>query len=374
MVVEDASNRAIRIVAFYLPQFYPTPENDRWWGPGFTEWTNVVQGRALFAGHYQPRLPADLGFYDLRVSEVRVAQAELARAHGVEGFCYWHYWFNGVRVLDRPFGEVLSSGEPDFPFCLSWANETWSRRWHGSGAPDEVLQEQTYSAEDDVAHARWLIRAFADPRYIRRDGRPVFLVYRPFDLPDARRCTEVLRAESVHAGLPEPYLIGINAHNPTRDTRPLGFDSTLNFEPQLSAVPGPTDAGLKIYDYTIATEAMRGQRRDYPFHPCAMVSWDNTPRRGKDGIVFINSTPDAFERHLGEIAATIEYQPPGERFVFVNAWNEWAEGNHLEPDLRFGRGWLEAVRRVAEGAAAAPTRRRTHVRGTPPSPADSEAW
>jgi lipopolysaccharide biosynthesis protein len=250
-----------RFIAFYLPQFYPTPENDEWWGPGFTEWTNVAQARPQFDGHYQPRLPADLGFYDLRVTETRRAQAELAASHGIEGFCYWHYWFHGTRVLDRPFSEVLASGEPDFPFCLSWANETWSRRWHGAGTPDEVLVEQRYSEEDDLAHIRWLQTAFADPRYIRVGGRPLFLVYRPFDLPDMRRTNETFRSECVRVGLPEPYLVGINAHNPTRDTRPLGFDSTLNFEPQLSAVPGPTDPGLKIYDYTIATRSRATTQR-----------------------------------------------------------------------------------------------------------------
>jgi lipopolysaccharide biosynthesis protein len=341
-----------RIIAFYLPQFYPTPGNDRWWGPGFTEWTNVIQARPLFEGHYQPRLPADLGFCDLRVPEIREAQAELAVRHGLAGFCYWHYWFHGTRLLDRPFAEVLATGEPYLPFCLSWANETWSRRWHGSGAPEEVLQEQTYSEADDLAHVQWLMTAFADPRYIRIDDRPVFLVYRPFDLPDARRTTHTMRTECMRNGLAEPYLIGINAHNPTGDTRPLGFDCTLNFEPQLSAVPGPTEPGLKIYDYAIATRGMRRQSPDYPFHPCVMVSWDNTPRRGEDGIVFINSTPEAFGRNLREVAESLREDPPEHRLLFVNAWNEWAEGNHLEPDLRFGLGWLEAVRAVAlEGRA-----------------------
>ena len=347
----------LRAIAFYLPQFYPTAENDRWWGPGFTEWTNVARANPLFDGHYQPRLPANLGFYDLRVPEVRAAQAHLAQAHGLEGFCYWHYWFHGTRVLNRPFDEVLADGEPDFPFCLSWANETWSRRWHGAGTPDEVLQEQTYSEADDLAHAQWLIEVFADPRYIRVDDRPVFLIYRPFELPAARRTTEAIREECVRHGLPEPYLIGINAHNPTKDTRPLGFDANLNFEPQLSAVPGPTDPGLKIYDYTIATGSMLRQERDYPFHPCVMVSWDNTPRRGEDGIVFINSTPEAFERHLREAAEPLRQEPAEQRLLFVNAWNEWAEGNHLEPDLEFGTGWLEAVRRVvlqADGGNAIP--------------------
>ena len=336
----------IRVVAFYLPQFYPTPQNDEWWGPGFTEWTNVVQAEPLFEGHYQPRLPADLGFCDTRVPQVRVAQASLAREYGIEGFCYWHYWFHGTRVLNRPFDEVLASGEPDLPFCLSWANETWTRRWHGAGVPDEVLQEQTYSEADDVAHAQWLAAAFSDPRYIRIDERPVFLVYRPFDLPDAPRTTDTIRTEAMRVGLPEPYLVGINAHNPTKDTRPLGFDSTLNFEPQLSAVPGPTEPGLKIYDYTLATRSMRNQTRDYPFHPCVMVSWDNTPRRGENGIVFINSTPQTFERHLAAAARPLHGAPPQHQLLFVNAWNEWAEGNNLEPDLKHGLGWLEAVQRV----------------------------
>jgi len=335
-----------RLIAFYLPQFYPIPENDQWWGKGFTEWTNVVQGRALFTGHYQPRLPAQLGFYDLRVPEVRQAQANLAKAHGIEGFCYWHYWFHGKRLLERPFNEVLSSEEPDFPFCLSWANETWSRRWHGTGKGAEVLQEQTYSPQDDVEHARWLVRVFADPRYIRFDGRPLFLVYRPFDLPDPKRTTDAFRKECVKQGLPEPYLLGINAHQPARDTKAAGFDATLNFEPQLSAVPGPGEPGLKIYDYVTARRSMRNQKRDYFTHPCIFVSWDNTARRGGDGIVFINATPANFERGLSEIIESVEDRRPEERLVFVNAWNEWAEGNHLEPDLQYGLGWLEAVKRA----------------------------
>ena len=157
-----------RLIAFYLPQFYPIPENDRWWGPGFTEWTSVVRSRPLFRGHRQPRIPADLGFYDLRLPETRVAQAALAAAHGIEGFCYWHYWFGGERLLERPFEEVLRSGEPDFGFCLAWANQPWTDTWLGTG---RVLQPQHYSAEDDVRHARWLTEAFADHRYLTVDGR-----------------------------------------------------------------------------------------------------------------------------------------------------------------------------------------------------------
>jgi lipopolysaccharide biosynthesis protein len=348
MTLERPVVRA-RALAFYLPQFSPTPENDAWWGPGFTEWTNVVAAKPLFTGHEQPRLPADAGFYDLRVPEVRELQAELAAAHGIEGFVYWHYWFHGRRLLEKPFEAVLQTGRPELSFCLSWANESWERRWHGTGTGTEVLCAQTYSAEDDVAHARWLVEAFADPRYVRVEGRPLFLVYRPFDLPDPHRTLDTIRDEARRAGVGTPYLVGINAHRPREDTRPLGFDSTLNFQPQLSAVPGPTDPGLKIYDYPIATSAMRAQVRDYPTHPCVMVSWDNTARRGGDGIVFINATPTTFEAHLRDVVDGLMDLPFEQRLVFVNAWNEWAEGNHLEPDLRHGHGWLEAAREALRG-------------------------
>jgi lipopolysaccharide biosynthesis protein len=182
-----------RVIAFYLPQYHPIPENDLWWGKGFTEWTNVAKARPVFRGHCQPHLPADLGFYDLRVAESRDAQAALAREYGIQGFCYFHYWFNGKRLLERPFDEVLGSGRPDFPFCLCWANESWSRRWLGEER--DVLMEQTYSQEDDLAHADWLGRAFADNRYIRIGGRPLFLVYRPAHLPDAKRTVELWRMD-----------------------------------------------------------------------------------------------------------------------------------------------------------------------------------
>src|SRR5439155_14140664 len=200
--------RHTRFIAFYLPQFHPIPENDRWWGPGFTEWTNVARATPLFPGHYQPRLPADLGFYDLRIPEVRVAQADLARAHGVEAFCYWHYWFAGKRLLERPFTEVLESGEPDFPFCLAWANQSWSGIWHG--APDRVLMEQTYPGRrDHEDHFRVLVEAFADPRYVTVDGAPVFVVYAPRELPEPRRVTDVWRELAAKAGFPALHLVAV---------------------------------------------------------------------------------------------------------------------------------------------------------------------
>jgi hypothetical protein len=332
------------LIAFYLPQFYPTPENDEWWGKGFTEWTNVSKAAPLFPGHYQPHIPAHLGFYDLRVPEVRRGQADLAAKHGIEGLCYWHYWFSGRRLIERPLNEVLASGEPDFPFCLAWANETWSRRWLGE--EKEVLLRQTYFAGDDVHHARWLVRAFADRRYLRVEGRPLFLVYRPRDLPYARATTDVLRKECARAGLPNPFLVGIASHTLT-DYRPMGFDANLRFEPQLGGFPDSLCDGLNVYDYVSARKRMTHGKGDFPAYPCIVVSWDNTPRRGRDGIVLVNATPESFEEGLREIVASVQGRPPEHRLVFLNAWNEWAEGNHLEPDLKHGLQYLDAVRRVS---------------------------
>ena len=352
-----------RAVAFYLPQFHPIPENDRWWGTGFTEWTNVTRARPLFRGHRQPRVPADLGFYDLRLPETRAAQAALAARHRLAGFCYWHYWFAGKRLLERPFDEVLKSGEPDFPFCLAWANEPWTRTWFGRG---EVLQEQCYSPEDDVAHARWLLPALADARALRVRGRPLFLVYRPNDLPEPHRSTDTLRAECVRAGLPDPYLIGINSWSRGTDCRTLGFDTTLDFEPQLGDLPGylvdgaglarlrrnvrlgVMSARLKVYSYPEARGLMARRRAQlhFPYVPSIFAGWDNTPRRGRNGIIIFDDGVQDFEAALREGVDATATLPPDERLVFVNAWNEWAEGNYLEPDTFDGLARLEALQRV----------------------------
>lgn len=199
-----------RLLAFYLPQFHPIPENDAWWGQGFTEWTNVAGAKPLFRGHYQPHLPADLGYCDLRVPEVREHQAALARQYGIHAFCYYHYWFHGKRLLERPFQEVLDTGRPDFPFCLCWANEPWSRQWLGQSR--HVLMDQRHSPEDDRSHARWLCRALEDPRYFRVRGRPVLLVYRPARLPEPHATAARFREEVERAGLPDPWLVGVDAH------------------------------------------------------------------------------------------------------------------------------------------------------------------
>jgi lipopolysaccharide biosynthesis protein len=365
------TQRLARLVAFYLPQFHPIPENDRWWGTGFTEWTNVAGARPLFRGHRQPHVPADLGFYDLRLAEVRVAQADLARAHGIEAFCYWHYWFHGKRLLERPFEEVLASGQPDFPFCLAWANEPWTRTWLGR---HDILLDQTYSPADDLAHIRSLLPALADDRYLRVEQRPVLLVYRPTDLPDPARTTDTFRSECVRNGLPEPFLLGMNGWCKTTDTRALGFDATVDFEPQLSDLPGAfsderltarlrravrvgvPDLRLKVYDYD-EVRARMAARRDalgFPVYPTIFVGWDNTPRRGRRAIVITGATPERFKAGLALLVDEAQDQPAEHRLVFVNAWNEWGEGNHLEPDLATGHAHLEAARQVAAGDAPQP--------------------
>jgi hypothetical protein len=354
----------------YLPQFHPIPENDAWWGKGFTEWTNVAQARPLFRGHRQPRLPAELGFYDLRVPETRAAQATLAGDHGIEAFCYWHYWFGGKRLLERPFDEVLASGEPDFPFCLAWANEDWTNDWFSAG---KVLQAQPYSPQDDVDHARWLLRAFADDRYVTIAGRPLFLVYRPTHLPEPARTADTIREECSRGGLAEPYLLGMDAFSFGRDFRSMGFDGTVSWEPQHNLLPqyltrgprpsrmwrnarlGVTSPSLRVYEYEFLREQMRKRRRrwSHPYHPTIAAGFDNTPRRGRDGVILLDSGVRGLEEGLAEVVDAVAAVPFEERLVFVSAWNEWAEGNYLEPDLADGRARLEAVRRVNVRAPAA---------------------
>jgi len=372
----DEAKRSARLIAFYLPQFHPIPENDAWWGRGFTEWTNVCQAKPLFLKHRQPRLPADMGFYDLRVPETRAAQAGLAHKYGIEGFCYWHYWFQGRRLLWRPFNDVLQSGEPNFPFCLAWANESWSRRWLGE--EEDVLAAQTYSEDDDIHHIQWLLQAFADRRYITVNAHPLFLIYRPRHLPNPQRTTDVFRTECVKAGLPEPFLVGIDAHCQNFDCRSIGFDGTLSFEPQLGLLPGAQKPGsasnddaslskllrnirlgifsnrLKIYDDEEARRLMFQQKPEFPYYPSIFVGWDSTPRRRENAIVVVNGTPDQFGGHLSAMIRTVANRPFEDRLVFINAWNEWAEGNYLEPDFKWGRGYLKAVRKAAQGKPASP--------------------
>jgi hypothetical protein len=354
-----------RLIAFYLPQFHPIPENDEWWGKGFTEWTNVAKARPLFAGHYQPHLPADLGFYDLRLPEARQAQADLAREYGIHGFCYHHYWFHGRRILERPFDEVLARGEPDFPFCLSWANENWTRTWDGLDA--EVLLAQTYSEEDDREHIRWLCRAFRDARYIRIDGKPLFLVYRAASLPDARRTTEIWREEAARLGVGELFLARMesNFEGERGDPRALGFDAAVEFQPDaltLFALKGQSQLNAQLpgdrrwhsrgdelwFSYPDVVEAMLNRPPvSYPRFAGVSPGWDNTPRRGTGAAGIRDATPADYGRWLERVLERCVTggadRGAANEFVFINAWNEWAEGCHLEPCQQWGRAYLEAT-------------------------------
>ena len=342
-----------KLIAFYLPQFHPIPENDAWWGKGFTEWRNVVRARPLFAGHYQPHLPADLGFYDLRVPETRIEQAALARQYGIHGFCYYYYWFNGRRLLERPLDEVHRSGEPDFPFCVCWANENWTRRW--DGRDDDVLMAQEYSPDADRRLIADLAPLFRDRRYIRVRGRPLFVVYRANSLPDPRASAERFREQARREGVDDPYLALV--HLPGMPSPAAwGFDAGVEFPPHSVEVGDVTHSvqfaepnlAVKVWDYVYSAKAAIARPApDFRLFRGVMVGWDNTPRIPNNGNVFVNAHPANYERWLAALVAqTAQRNPPGERLLFINAWNEWAEGAHLEPDEAFGHAYLEATRRA----------------------------
>lgn len=347
-----------RLIAFYLPQYYPTPENDQFWGKGFTEWTNTAKARRRFPGHYQPHVPADLGFYDLRVAETRQAQADLARQYGIEGFCYYHYWFgNGRRVLERPFAEVRSSGEPDFPFCLCWANETWSGVWHG--AENRVLIEQQYpGAEDDQRHFDELLPAFRDKRYMKVDGRPVFVIYRPFKINDPRATIARWRSMAAAAGLAGIYLVGVYSAG-QESPEDYGFDASIyNANAPLRPwgswkQPGALlkNAVLRrlgvptIHDYREAIPYFLPDKLPSTSFPSVINGWDNSPRSGERGLVLTGTTPQLFGQALRKAFDLTRDRQQGHdsRLVFLKSWNEWAEGNHLEPDLKDGHAYLKTI-------------------------------
>ena len=358
----------VKLIAFYLPQYHPIPENDAWWGKGFTEWTNVAQARPRFRGHDQPRIPADLGFYDLRVPESRMAQAELAREYGIHGFCYYHYWFNGKRLLERPFNEVLASGRPDFPFCLCWANENWTRRWDGGDS--HILLGQNYGVEDDRAHIRSLLPALDDRRYIRVGNKPLLLIYRTEIMPDPARTAEIWREETHKAGIGDIYLARVESFNSTTTPREIGFDAAVEFAPDWSDLRTAATRkfqhtlgrlGVKlrliergyldnmVIDYDALVERMLAKAiPDFPRIRCVTPSYDNSPRRRRQAAIFVGATPEKYGVWLKRVIAAGKERrsQPECQIVFINAWNEWGEGNYLEPDLRWGRQYLEQTKRA----------------------------
>ena len=356
-----------KLVAFYLPQFHPIPDNDRWWGKGFTEWTNVSKAKAQFLGHRQPRLPSELGFYDLRLREVREAQAELANEHGISAFCYYYYWFDGRRLLERPLDEMLVSGRPDFPFCLCWANENWARNWDGLNK--DVLMPQEYSAGWATRFARDVIPYLKDPRYLRHKGKPVLTIYRLTDIPQYRMATSEWRRIWNEAGIGAVHLCAVLFHSHSLPTQPraAGVDAYVEFPPhgisvrriesEVKGLSGGFD-GL-IYDYShVASENLKKHAAapTPDLHRGVMLGWDNTARRTDLAHIAHGATPGNFRCWLRNVIRQEENKLPGEeRLVFINAWNEWAEGTYLEPDAEFGRGFLEAVKSCNPRRRAAPS-------------------
>jgi len=352
-----------RIIAFYLPQFHPTPDNDKWWGKGFTEWTNVCKARKLFRGHYQPRIPADLGFYDLRLKESRLAQAEMAKEYGVEGFCYYHYWFgNGKRQLERPFQEVLECGEPDFPFMLCWANESWyAKFWNLDGTPTKKnLIEQLYGGmEDYTEHFYSLLPAFNDPRYIKMDKKPIFMIYNPMGFPNMTFFIELWQKLAKENGLAGIYFIGQTTEFERYGDNIInkGFDAIntvrhydiikhrnliMKVYQKLFRTIFPTPF---IYKYSAASKYFITEcEKQENIIPTILPNWDHTPRSGNGGYVLTDSTPELFGQVVRDAVDAVEKKPNEKKIIFIKSWNEWGEGNYMEPDLKFGKGYLEELK------------------------------
>ncbi|OYX97356.1 MAG: hypothetical protein B7Y80_19940 [Hyphomicrobium sp. 32-62-53] len=362
--------KSVKALAYYLPQMHPIPENDKWWGRGFTEWTNVSKAVAQFDGHYQPKIPGELGFYDLRLPDVMARQIELAKLYGLGGFCFYYYWFHGKRLLERPLDMFVENKTPafDFDFCLCWANENWTRRW--DGADSEVLMEQEHSPEDHAAVFEDLARYFDEKRYIRVDGCPVILIYRPSIIPDVEDMLKIWRRAAVERGMKGLYIVATNSFG-FDDAKSLGFDAICGFPPHGVEAPSAThlypaiNSGYSGYVFRYAdvvssekerlanqlsTAKSAGKRAGTRF-PGVMVAWDNEARKPGRGNVFHGSTPKLYREWLeAAVDYTTEANASDRQFVFVNAWNEWAEGAYLEPDRKFGYGYLAATANVIREA------------------------
>lgn len=349
-----------RLIAFYLPQFYPTKENDEWWQKGFTEWTNVGNAKPLFRGHYQPRVPADLGYYDLRVPEVREQQAELAREAGIEGFCYWHYWFAGRRLLDRVFREVVDSGKPDFPFCLCWANHSWYQKTWDPTKQDKLLIEQTYPGEEDYKnHFYAMLPAFRDKRYMRVNGRPIFGVYDSYGFEDFPRFKKTWNKLANENGLEIFYFFGFTFRTESSaEILEKGFDSIvpdyiLNFKDEETSFAEKVKRKLfhypKVLHYDDYCRYVLSQYvLNDNIHPCINPNFDHSPRSKEKGVVICDHSPEKWGKLCTKIFSLCNKREGESNLVFLKAWNEWGEGNYLEPDLKFGKGFIEATRRAID--------------------------
>lgn len=345
-----------RLIAFYLPQFYPTKENDEWWQKGFTEWTNVGNAKPLFKGHYQPRVPADLGYYDLRVPEVREQQAAMAQEAGIEGFCYWHYWFAGRRLLDRVFSEVVESGKPDFPFCLCWANHSWYRKTWDPTKPDKLLIEQTYPGKQDyIDHFYAMLPAFKDSRYIKVEGKLLFGIYDPLDIPDFELFKFTWNQLAQENGIPPFFFMGFT-FRPHRVEEILnnGFDNIIL--DGILSFKGSKDtifAKIKRKVFHLPNVLFYSDYMHYilrlfnsieGIYPCINPNFDHSPRSRENGVVIADHSPEKWRKLCEKVFEMYKSRPSEKNIVFIKAWNEWGEGNYLEPDLRYGKRFIKATR------------------------------
>jgi lipopolysaccharide biosynthesis protein len=354
----------MKLIAYYLPQFHPIPENDLWWGKGFTEWTNVKKAKPLYRGHYQPKIPVDLGYYDLGSTKVREMQAQMAKDAGINAFCYWHYWFgNGKRLLEKPFNEVLTSGRPDFPFCLGWANEAWmAKEWSSDTSKDRILMGQLYPGVKDIEdHFYSLLPAFRDPRYLRVGNKPLFVIYKPLLLPDAKQFIDIWNNLAFKEGLtsgiffvghtnlspaiPKIIDLGFDAVNVVRigDCKQDKLFLSKNF---IALLKHKLINKPLIIDYEEAIKLFSQKiDSDNNIFPSLIPNWDHTPRSGNKGLILHNSTPELFGEHIRRVFNAIRDKPEEKQIVFIKSWNEWGEGNFLEPDKRYGRGFLDELKK-----------------------------
>lgn len=375
-----------RIIGLYLPQYHPIPENDEWWGKGFTEWNNVVKAKPLFRGHYQPHLPADLGFYDLRLPEVREQQAELAREAGLEGFCYYHYWFgNGKQLLQRPFEEVLASGKPDFPFCLCWANHNWTSKTWKKGSSlrhDTMIMKMEYSREDYIRHFNYLLPAFRDPRYIKVDGKPLFAVWAPRNILDGREFIDLWQKLAQENGLKGIHFVGQTdntgkalpgkkanyysadmAKDYYKSVLDMGFDAVMSqgYRRAVALAQGRAKMMLKLLSFIsfmpTYSKIDYGRLMDNYYveedrwenvYPTLLPQWDRTPRAGSKTEIVTGTSPEKFQHYTEQAIRLIANKQPEHQILFLKAWNEWGEGDYVEPDEKFGHGWLQAIRNAID--------------------------
>ncbi len=363
--MKEKISKKARVIAYYLPQFHPIPENDEWWGKGFTEWTNVGRAKPLFKGHNQPRVPADLGYYDLRIPEIREAQAEMAINAGIEGFMYWHYWFgNGRKILELPFNEVLKSGKPDFPFCLGWANHSWNNgQWNAEFTTKRIaLIEQTYLGKKDYEnHFHDVLPAFLDNRYIKIDNKPIFNIYAPNDIPDKHILVDTWNNLAINHGLNGIYFIGIDKLNYHQELMDAGFNG-INSSRQWHAESMVKGKWKKIFITYINKKSKKRLLDTYSyssiikhlfdendkkenFFPTIIPQWDRSPRGGKRSVIYYGSTPELFNKHLKTALKLIEHKKDEHKILFLKSWNEWGESNYVEPDLKFGHGYLNVIRK-----------------------------